>query len=700
MRVTALISGGKDSCYNMMQCVAAGHQIVALANLRPAKNQVGSDELDSYMYQTVGHQAIELFAEAMALPLYRQTIKGTSVETGRMYTRCEGDEVEDLYELLKYIKEKEEIDGVSVGAILSDYQRVRVENVCKRLGLQPLAYLWRRNQEDLLREMISSDIQAMIIKVAAFGLDPDKHLGKTLDQVESDLSELSKKYGVNVCGEGGEYETFTLDCPLFKKKVVVDSSEVVLHSADAFAPVAYLRFLELHLEEKKLTSPDKLLAINCSCELECNEDHIAAIAEESNQDEIPPPIWKSSHSPLLQYCKKSECSGKSPNGYQWINCITASLLPSKQQSVVDSAAEAFSSLQAVINAKGLELKDIILVYMYVRNMEDFSAINSAYVKMFHSCPPTRVCVEALLPDGLLFSVDCLAHKSNMMIGEVLPYSKEVMHVQSISHWAPANIGPYSQAIKVGEILYIAGQIALVPCTMKLVGGGVWTEASVSLRHTLKILKAMSQETTLHHVLLAHCYVTSSKYIPAALATWQKNLRTHKKEEDHEAGITSETSGILVIVVVPRLPRDSAIEWHVIAVVDEPLQRKHFVLEKKSEGCLIECKAVESISTSCASISISLRWMSSSVSLPDLNRALRDLVAVFLQAMGRLSGDKGVMPLCFRIFYKKDSINITALHTGLQALLEEQMDTVPALVLVPVTDLPKREIIHVACWLSA
>lgn len=32
-------SGGKDSCYNMMQCIAAGHQIVALANLRPAENQ-------------------------------------------------------------------------------------------------------------------------------------------------------------------------------------------------------------------------------------------------------------------------------------------------------------------------------------------------------------------------------------------------------------------------------------------------------------------------------------------------------------------------------------------------------------------------------------------------------------------------------------------------------------------------------------
>ncbi|XP_074091151.1 diphthine--ammonia ligase isoform X3 [Macrotis lagotis] len=620
MRVAALISGGKDSCYNMMQCVAAGHQIVALANLKPAKNKVGSDELDSYMYQTVGHQAIELFAEAMALPLYRQTIRGTSVETGRMYTRCEGDEVEDLYELLKYIKEKEEIDGISVGAILSDYQRVRVENVCKRLDLQPLAYLWRRNQEELLKEMISSDIQAMIIKVAALGLEPDKHLGKTLDQVQFDLSELSKKYDVNVCGEGGEYETFTLDCPLFKKKIVVDSSEVVLHSPDAFAPVAYLRFLELHLEEKQLTSPDKHFAINCSCEMECNEDHISAIAEENNQDEIPPPIWTSLHPPFLQYCKKLECSEKSPNGYQWINCITASFLSSESENVVRAASEAFSSLQAIINAKGLELKDIILVYMCVKNMEDFSAINSSYVKMFSLCLPTRVCVEALLPDGLLFSVDCLAHKSNTMIGEVLPNSKEVMHVQSVSHWAPASIGPYSQAIR---------------------------------------------------------------------------------EEDHETySNTSETSGILVIVVVPRLPRDSAIEWHVIAVVDEPLQRRHFILEKKTKNCVIECQAVESISAFCASISIALRWMSSSISLPDLNQALQDLVTVFLQAMARLSGVKGMLPLCFRTFYKKDSINITALHTGLQALLKEQMDAVPALVLVPVTDLPKREIIHVACWLSA
>lgn len=56
------------------------------------------------MYQTVGHQAIELYAEAMALPLYRRTIQGSSLNTGKNYSKTDGDEVEDLYELLHLVK--------------------------------------------------------------------------------------------------------------------------------------------------------------------------------------------------------------------------------------------------------------------------------------------------------------------------------------------------------------------------------------------------------------------------------------------------------------------------------------------------------------------------------------------------------------------------------------------------------------------
>uniref|UniRef100_A0A673UF03 Diphthine--ammonia ligase n=1 Tax=Suricata suricatta TaxID=37032 RepID=A0A673UF03_SURSU len=138
MRVAALISGGKDSCYNMMQCIAAGHQIVALANLRPAENQ---DELDSYMYQTVGHQAIDLYAEAMALPLYRRTIRGRSVDMGRVYTKCEGDEVEDLYQLLKLVK------GIARMTLPAEYDALNLQDFHMNLEVGSQAIVYRTPNE-------------------------------------------------------------------------------------------------------------------------------------------------------------------------------------------------------------------------------------------------------------------------------------------------------------------------------------------------------------------------------------------------------------------------------------------------------------------------------------------------------------------------------------------------------------------------
>ena len=70
---------------------------------------------------------------------------------------------------------------MSSGAIWSSYQRVRVEDVyahffffnpnsCYRLGLTSLAYLWGREQMDLLKEMIDSDMNFILIKVAATGI--------------------------------------------------------------------------------------------------------------------------------------------------------------------------------------------------------------------------------------------------------------------------------------------------------------------------------------------------------------------------------------------------------------------------------------------------------------------------------------------------------------------------------------------------
>jgi hypothetical protein len=64
-------------------------------------------------------------------------------------------------------------------------------------------------------------------QVAALGLEPHKHLGKSLAQMQPHLHRLRDSFGCNVCGEGGEYETLTLDCPAFTQgRIVLDSWEV------------------------------------------------------------------------------------------------------------------------------------------------------------------------------------------------------------------------------------------------------------------------------------------------------------------------------------------------------------------------------------------------------------------------------------------------------------------------------------------
>ena len=56
------------------------------------------------MYQSVGHHAIDMYAEAMGLPLYRRTITGSALMTGKDYAKHPDDEVEDLFLLLQDIQ--------------------------------------------------------------------------------------------------------------------------------------------------------------------------------------------------------------------------------------------------------------------------------------------------------------------------------------------------------------------------------------------------------------------------------------------------------------------------------------------------------------------------------------------------------------------------------------------------------------------
>lgn len=80
----------------------------------------------------------------------------------------------------------------------------------------------------------------------------------------------------------------------------------------------------------------------------------------------------------------------------------------------------------------------------------FPLINAIYKQYFGTSPPTRACVSTLLPAGERARVEAIAYVGKE--GEASQDGefghRRGLHVQSLSHWAPANIGPYSQAVIV------------------------------------------------------------------------------------------------------------------------------------------------------------------------------------------------------------------------------------------------------------
>lgn len=136
-----LISGGKDSILALHLAQTFGHQVIAIAHLKP-KIQYGEPrrlqkilpvETDSYMYQSVASEVVSQIA-AQCLPdlqYFSRHIQGTPIKTdSNEYIPTLGDEVEDLYDLLVDVKTAiPDLQGVVSGAIESTYQCKRVEEV-------------------------------------------------------------------------------------------------------------------------------------------------------------------------------------------------------------------------------------------------------------------------------------------------------------------------------------------------------------------------------------------------------------------------------------------------------------------------------------------------------------------------------------------------------------------------------------------
>ncbi|XP_002731447.1 uncharacterized protein LOC100368513 [Saccoglossus kowalevskii] len=694
MKIVALISGGKDSCYSMMQCVAEGHKIVALANLKPEKK----DEMDSYMFQTVGHDGVELYAQAMDLPLYRRTIFGSSIVTDKNYVPDIMDEVEDLFQLLHNIKKDIDFEGVSVGAVLSDYQRVRVESVCSRLGLTAVSYLWRRNQQELLLEMIACNVKAIIIKVAALGLEPSKHLGKTLEEIYPHMCDMKLKYGLNVCGEGGEYETFTLDCPLFNKKIVVYETTKVIHSDDAFATVAYLRLKNITLEDKKIDTSlgmferMKGLPIKQGCKL----------IEElfPFNDQIPEPTTLPCSQPLvkLRTPQQLDCSDRivcnHGNGFLSVSGITAVQDDTNEECDIGKLTmNAMDRLKAEITKEGMVMEDIFLVHLYIKDMAMFKDINSMYCQYFTLNPPVRVCVEIDLPGSSILQIDCLAYQPPDDISENVIMTRNTMHVQSLSHWAPANLGPYSQAIQLGNAFFLAGQIGLCPSTMELIEGGIHPQTRLSLRSVCRVLSAMNPRLDLSHVLQCICYVTNQAFIPVAKREWNYALEQIDLMNGY-CGDDNDRSGLMTYVVVPTLPKNALVEWHVVAHTNKQTWKYYSDCSRGWNNYTISCQRCFSLEDCLGSLQVTLEVHDESKVI-DLRNVMPNIVEDV-----KKEGLPWKNMQMLRVFYHQDVLHHSDLHDAFVRCFEKVCETLPAFSLVPVKCLSTQSAILMICaWMQ-
>lgn len=596
LNVIALVSGGKDSFFSALHCLENGHRLVALANLHPPEvvGAAGDDDatasggraealasadlsatplaigdearagsgnadadLNSFMYQTVGHQVIPLYAEATGIPLYRRPIVGGAVHTERDYAAATDgadeeaeDETESMIPLLRsVIKDHPEANAISAGAILSTYQRTRVESVALRLGLTPLAYLWKypllpaplsaaKDEAQLLLDMAAAGLDPRIIKVASGGLD-ESFLWENVASAKGvlRLKKAMGKFGSAgldtgaVLGEGGEFETLVVDGPsrLFKKRVVVDGEDRLVireGGGQAWLKVTKAKVVEkttVEVSESHVRTPDAL-----------DERFAAVLSElklEAENVDASPAVAKVDQHFTLDSATRLQT---------WAITSTGAC---ERLTIQDETKNLVKDIQSRLTQQNFSPTSIISTAIILRSMADFPSINAIYGSLFTAPnPPSRVTISC----GDLLPTDSgnIAIYVTVQAGEV---DRQGLHVQSRSYWAPANIGPYSQAISFpvtasrARVVHIAGQIPLVPASMELPTEGIEVQLVLSLQHLWRIGAEVAVQWWTGAAVYFPRSAASKSSVPVrekALLAWRAWREAHRwssSADDNEDG---------------------------------------------------------------------------------------------------------------------------------------------------------------------
>ncbi|UCF59619.1 MAG: TIGR00289 family protein [Candidatus Bathyarchaeota archaeon] len=222
MHVAVLVTGGKDSALALYRVLKEGYQVKHLAAMLPQSE-------DSWMFHSLNIHLVDLFAEAARIPLVKAETAGLK-ET----------EIEDLQNLLETL----DIEGVVSGAISSQYQKKRIDKICRELNLKSITPLWHEDPKQLLKEIVRLNFHVIVVGAYAYGFD-QSWLGRKIDSATlDDLNELNKQHQISLVGEGGEYETLVLDAPFFRKRIQLLRADKVWEDDSGYLLVKEAKLVE------------------------------------------------------------------------------------------------------------------------------------------------------------------------------------------------------------------------------------------------------------------------------------------------------------------------------------------------------------------------------------------------------------------------------------------------------------------------
>ena len=125
-------------------------------------------------------------------------------------------------------------------------------------------------------------------------------------------------------------------------------------------------------------------------------------------------------------------------------------------------------------------------------------------------------------------------------------ANQVIHTEN----APAAIGPYSQAVKAGNLLFVSGQVPFVPETMEIVEGDVKAQTAQSLKNLQAILKEAGADFS--NVVKTTLFI--------------KDMNEFAQINEVYAEYFGENKPARACVEVARLPKDVKVEIELIAVL--------------------------------------------------------------------------------------------------------------------------------------